>query len=56
VQCVARLKRLEEGTFHWPQSAGEAGAKIRLAPQALQLLLDGVDVKAGARRAWYETA
>lgn len=51
--CVL-AKRLEEGTFHWPQSAGEPGAKIRLAPQALQLLLDGVDLKAGARRAWYE--
>jgi transposase len=47
-------KRLEQGTFHWPQSAGEPGAKLRLAPQALQLLLDGVDLKAGARRAWYE--
>lgn len=53
--CVL-AKRLEEGTFHWPQSAGEPNAKIRLAPQALQLLLDGVDLKAGARRAWYECA
>jgi hypothetical protein len=43
-------------TFRWPQSAGEPGAKIRLAPQALQLLLDGVDLKDGARRAWYESA
>ncbi|HZM02319.1 MAG TPA: hypothetical protein VFC44_04775, partial [Candidatus Saccharimonadales bacterium] len=39
-------------TFHWPRNAGEPGAKIRLAPQALQLLLDGVDLKDGARRAW----
>ena len=53
--CVL-AKRLEEGTSCWPQSAGEPGAKIRLAPQALQLLLDGVDLKAGARRAWYEAA
>ncbi len=53
--CVL-AKRLEEGTFHWPRSAGESGAKIRLAPQALQLLLDGVDLKDGARRAWYESA
>ena len=51
--CVL-AKRLEAGTFHWPHSAGEPNAKLRLAPQALQLLLDGVDLKAGARRAWYE--
>lgn len=53
--CVL-AKRLEQGTFAWPQSAGQPGAKICLAPQALQLLLDGVDLKAGARRAWYEAA
>ena len=48
------IKRLEKGTFHWPKSAGGQGAKIRLAPEALQLLLDGVDLREGARRAWYE--
>ncbi len=53
--CVL-AKRLEKGTFHWPQSAGEAKAKLRLAPQALQLLLDGVDLKDGAGRAWYEAS
>ena len=53
--CIL-TKRLEEGTFHMPRSAGEPSAKIRLAPQALQLLLDGVDLKEGARRAWYECA
>jgi transposase len=53
--CVL-AKRLEEGTFHWPQSAGEPRARIRLAPQALQLLLDGVELKAAGRRAWYEAA
>jgi len=53
--CVL-AKRLEKGTFHWPVSAGEPNAKLRLAPQALQLLLDGVDLKDGGRRAWYETA
>jgi transposase len=51
--CIL-AKRLEAGTFAWPQSAGAPGAKLRLAPQALQLLLDGVDLKHGARRAWYE--
>lgn len=53
---VILAKRLEEGTFHWPQSAGEPGAKLRLSPQALQLLLDGVELKAAGRRAWYEAA
>ncbi len=53
--CVL-AKRLEQGTFHWPQSAGEPRAKLCLAPQALQLLLDGVELKAAGRRAWYEAA
>ena len=53
---IVLAKRLEEGCFNFPQSAGESSAKIRLAPQALQLLLDGVDLKQGARRAWYECA
>ena len=53
--CVL-AKRLESGTFAWPQGAGEPNAKIRFAPQALQLLLDGVDLKSAARRAWYEAA
>jgi transposase len=51
--CVL-AKRLESGTFARPQSAGEPDTKIRLAPQALQLLLDGVELKAGGQRAWYE--
>ncbi len=53
--CIL-AKRLEEGTFHWPQSAGEPNAKLRLSPAALQLLLDGVGLKAAGRRAWYEAA
>jgi transposase len=53
---IVLAKRLEEGCFNFPRSAGAPSAKIRLAPQALQLLLDGVDLKQGARRAWYECA
>jgi len=53
---IVLAKRLEEGSFNFPPSAGEPSAKLRLAPQALQLLLDGVDLKHGARRAWYECA
>lgn len=51
--CIL-TKRLEKGVFFWPQSAGEPSAKIKLAPQALQLLLDGVELKGSGRRAWYE--
>jgi len=51
---IVLAKRLEEGRFSFPHSARETGGKIRLAPQALQLLIDGVDLKRGARRAWYE--
>jgi transposase len=51
--CIL-TKRLESGTFHWPKSAGEPNAKIRLAPQALQLLLDGIELKQAGQRAWYE--
>lgn len=51
---VILTKRLEQGTFHWPQSASEPGAKITLAPQALQLLLDGIQLKDAGQRAWYE--
>ena len=53
--CIL-MKRLEEGTYRWPQSATESGSKLQLAPQALQLLLDGVELKDAGRRAWYEGA
>ena len=48
------IKRLESGTFRWPVSASGERDKIKLAPEALQLLLDGVDLRDGARRAWFE--
>lgn len=47
-------KRLEEGTFSWPQ-VGEAGReKLRLAPEALALLTDGIDLRGAKMRPWYE--
>ena len=52
--CVL-MKKLEKGTYHWPRSADVPKPKIKLAPQALQLLLDGVDLKDAGRRAWYES-
>ncbi len=49
--CWVSVKRLERGTFSWPKSATED--KMTLKPEALSLLLDGVDLRGprlGARR------
>jgi len=47
-------KRLEKGRFSWPLSTGRDHTKMSLAPEALQLLMDGVDLKQATMRAWYE--
>jgi transposase len=47
-------KRLEAGTFSWPSSNDGRSKKLRLAPQALQLLLDGIDLKGASMRGWYQ--
>lgn len=47
-------KRLEQGTFSWPKSASENDLKLSLSAKALSLLTDGVDLKDGCTRAWYE--
>jgi transposase len=46
-------KRLEEGTFAWPQ-APEGAAKIQLRSEALEMLLSGIDLKGARMRPWYE--
>ena len=50
--CWVSVKRLEEGTFSWPK--GLEDAKISLKPEALSLLLDGVDLRGARMRPWYE--
>ena len=47
-------KRLERGTFSWPKPGQPATAKLRLTPQALALLTDGVDLRGAKLRPWYE--
>lgn len=47
-------KRLEQGTFSWPKSVEPAATKLRLTPEALSLLTDGVDLRRGSLRPWYE--
>lgn len=49
------IKRLEKGCFSWPQDVpdGDDG-KLKLTPEALVLLLDGVDLKKGSLKPWYQ--
>jgi len=46
-------KRLEKGTFHWPRDVAGKEGSLCLSPEALQLILDGVDLRAGTLRPWY---
>lgn len=47
-------KRLEAGTFSWPKNLAPETTKLKLKPEALALLLDGVDLRGGTLRPWYE--
>jgi transposase len=47
-------KRLERGTFSWPQKVEGPATKLKLTPEALAMLTDGVDLRGGRLRPWYE--
>ena len=47
-------KRLEKGTFSWPLGVEVSDGKLPLSPAALALLLDGVDLRSGSLRPWYQ--
>lgn len=46
-------KRLETGTFAWPKIP-DGQTKLRLRPEALEMLLSGIDLKGARLRPWYE--
>ncbi len=47
-------KRLEKGTFSWPRQTDPQLTKLKLTPEALTLLTDGVDLRGPKLRPWYE--
>lgn len=48
-------KRLEEGRFCRPKGL-QGKTKLALKPEALEMLLSGIDLKDGMQRAWYESS
>jgi transposase len=47
-------KKLEKGTFSWPQPSKSGQQKLTLTPEAMSMLTDGIDLRDGCRRGWYE--
>ena len=46
-------KRLEEGRFSWP-APSQTKRKLALTPEALALLIGGVELRRGSLKPWYE--
>lgn len=47
-------KRLEKGGFTWPRGADVSSGRLQLKGEALSMLLGGIDLRDGMRKAWYE--
>jgi transposase len=47
-------KRLETGRFSWPVPSEPGQRRIKLHAEALQLLIDGVDLRGATFKPWYE--
>lgn len=45
-------KRLEKGRYSWP--VGSDPKKLCITPQALGMILAGIDLKHGAKKVWFE--
>ena len=47
-------KRLEQGRFSWPSATDPKQTKLALSAKALAMLTDGIELKLGCTKAWYE--
>lgn len=47
-------KRLEEGRFSWPRGLDARDGKLTIRHAALSMLMEGVDLKHGMQKVWYE--
>jgi transposase len=47
-------KRLERGRFKRPSPSDRSKPKLHLKPEALEMLLSGIDLKDGMQRGWYQ--
>ena len=47
-------KRLERGTYSWPKDIQGRREKLVIKPAALAMLTEGIDLRDGFQRPWYE--
>ncbi len=47
-------KRLERGRFKRPKPRDRCAPKLHLKPEALEMLLSGIDLKDAVQRGWYQ--
>lgn len=48
------MKRLKQGTLSWPKVVDSQVVKLKLAPEALAMLTDGIDLRGAKMRSWHE--
>lgn len=45
-------KRIEQGRLTWP--VGSDGKKLSIKPATLTMIINGIDLKCGKQKAWFE--
>lgn len=50
--CWVFAKRLEKARFSWPR--GSDRTKLSMTPESVTLLIGGIDLRDGCKKAWYE--